>query len=205
MASISQSIDAKQDDNQAIEEEEAEPSAGSLQCDDCDRLFKTPALAEFHATKSGHQNFSESKEVIAALTEEEKKQKLQELKERLAEKRVQQAKIDMEEQKANELIKRKSGREARDAREALAQKQLLKDLAQKKREKAEEAALRAEIKRQIEQDKKDRLVEILLFFRVERFCNLTMEHIRLDRAVAMTWLIFSRPLLYQNLLHPYSR
>lgn len=48
-------------------------------------------------------NFSESTEEIAPLTEEEKKQRLQELRAALAEKRAKQALIDKEEQKKNEV------------------------------------------------------------------------------------------------------
>jgi ribosomal protein L29 len=52
---------------------------------------------------SNHDQFSESTEEIAPLTEEEKKQKLQELREALAEKRAKQSLIDKEEQKKNEV------------------------------------------------------------------------------------------------------
>ena len=52
---------------------------------------------------SGHDQFSESTEEIAPLTEEEKKQRLQELREALAEKRAKQALVDKEEQKKNEV------------------------------------------------------------------------------------------------------
>ena len=52
---------------------------------------------------SGHDQFSESTEEIAPLTEEEKKQRLQELREALAEKRSKQSLVDKEEQKKNEV------------------------------------------------------------------------------------------------------
>jgi hypothetical protein len=52
---------------------------------------------------SGHDRFEESTEEIAPLTEEEKKQKLQELREALAEKRAKQSLVDKEEQKKNEV------------------------------------------------------------------------------------------------------
>lgn len=51
---------------------------------------------------SGHDQFEESTEEIVPLTEEEKKQKLNELREALAEKRQKQAQLDKEEQKKNE-------------------------------------------------------------------------------------------------------
>ncbi len=51
------------------------------------------AAAEFHAVKTQHQNFSESTAAIKPLTEEEKKAKLAELKERLAKKREEKVHI----------------------------------------------------------------------------------------------------------------
>jgi hypothetical protein len=48
-------------------------------------------------------NFAESTEEIAPLTEEEKKARLEELRQKMAEKRAKQAIIDKEEQKKNEV------------------------------------------------------------------------------------------------------
>jgi Tfp pilus assembly protein PilO len=52
---------------------------------------------------SGHENFSESTEEIAPLTEEEKKQRLEELRAKMTEKKAKQAILDKEEQKKNEV------------------------------------------------------------------------------------------------------
>lgn len=52
---------------------------------------------------SGHDDFAESTEEIAPLTEEEKAQKLQDMRAALAEKRAKQAVVDKEEQKRNEV------------------------------------------------------------------------------------------------------
>lgn len=51
--------------------------AQSIKCVECGKLLKSAAFASFHAEKSGHTNFEESTEEIKPLTEEEKKQKLQ--------------------------------------------------------------------------------------------------------------------------------
>lgn len=156
--------DAEENGGGADGDGDGNGEAGSLKCDDCGKLFKSPAIAEFHATKTGHQNFSESTEKIAALTEEQKKEKLAELKALLAAKREKQAKEDIAAAKANELIKRKSGAEARAAREQLEQKQMLKDIVERKREKqAEKAALEA-IRKQVEEDKRNRLVTFFYYF-----------------------------------------
>ena len=60
------------------------------------------SLAEFHATKTGHVDFSESTEEIAPLTEEEKKAKLEELRRKLAEKRSGTSEQDKLDKKKNE-------------------------------------------------------------------------------------------------------
>jgi hypothetical protein len=77
--------------------------AKSLVCDVCGKKFRSQAQAEFHAEKTDHDQFSESTEEIAPLTEEEKKARLAELKANVAEKRAKQALIDKEEQKKNEV------------------------------------------------------------------------------------------------------
>ena len=58
--------------------------AKSLVCEDCGKKFRSVAQAEFHGSKTGHENFAESTEEIAPLTEEEKKQRLEELRQKLA-------------------------------------------------------------------------------------------------------------------------
>ena len=52
--------------------------AKSVKCEDCGKLLKSALDAEAHAAKSGHANFAETTEEIKPLTEEEKKQKLEE-------------------------------------------------------------------------------------------------------------------------------
>jgi UBX domain-containing protein 1/4 len=44
--------------------EEASPAAKSLKCVDCGKLFKNADLANYHAEKSGHENFEESVEEV---------------------------------------------------------------------------------------------------------------------------------------------
>lgn len=50
----------------------------SIKCNTCDKVFRDMDLAMYHAEKSGHEDFSESSEEIKPLTEEEKKQRLDE-------------------------------------------------------------------------------------------------------------------------------
>lgn len=95
--------------SQEADEEEEGPAlqpgeeARSLVCNECGKKFRSHAQAEFHASKSEHVDFSESTEEIAPLTEEQKKQRLDELRERLAEKRSAQTLQDKADQKRNEV------------------------------------------------------------------------------------------------------
>ncbi|KAL1994353.1 hypothetical protein VTN49DRAFT_3022 [Thermomyces lanuginosus] len=130
--------------------------ARSLVCNECGKKFRSHAQAEFHASKTQHVDFSESTEEIAPLTEEQKKQKLQELREKLAAKRAAQAEQDKIDQKRNEEIRRKSTKESLDIREELQRKEQMKEAAKRRQEKKEEAEARARIKAKIEADKEER-------------------------------------------------
>ncbi|KAJ5673917.1 UBX domain protein [Penicillium macrosclerotiorum] len=130
--------------------------ARSLVCNDCGKKFRSQAQAEFHASKSQHVDFSESTEEIAPLNEEQKKERLAELRERLAAKRAVQSEQDKVDQKRNEEIRRKSTKESQDAKEELQRKQMLKEAAQKKKEKQDEIDARKRIKAKIEADKEER-------------------------------------------------
>lgn len=75
----------------------------SLVCNECDKKFRGQSQAEFHASKSGHVDFAESTEEIAPLTEEQKKQRLAELREKLAAKRAVLSEQDKIDKKKNEV------------------------------------------------------------------------------------------------------
>ncbi|KAH8104084.1 ubiquitin-related domain-containing protein [Cristinia sonorae] len=134
----------------------ADVEAKSIKCSLCGKIFRNTALANYHAEKSGHDQFEESTEEIKPLTEEEKKQKLAELREKMAAKRAIKEKESAKEDKANEAIRRKAGRDMNEIREELKHKELIKEAEAKRREKVEDAKARAAIKAQIEADKKAR-------------------------------------------------
>lgn len=77
--------------------------ARSLVCNECGKRFRGQAQAEYHASKTEHVDFAESTEEIAPLTETEKKAKLEELRQRLAEKRAGTSQQDKIDQKKNEV------------------------------------------------------------------------------------------------------
>lgn len=116
--------------------------AKSIKCADCGRTMKNSALASFHAEKSGHTNFEESTEEVKPLTDEEKKQKLTELRRKLAEKKAAQSQVDAKEARANEQIRRKAGQDMGLAREELKKKEALKDQQRKTAERKADVSVR---------------------------------------------------------------
>lgn len=74
-------------------------------------MFTDTTALEYHATKSGHSNFSESTEEKKPLTEEEKKEQMKKLEERLKEKRKEREAKEKEEELEREKIRIRSGKE----------------------------------------------------------------------------------------------
>ncbi|KAL4878570.1 hypothetical protein BJY04DRAFT_221069 [Aspergillus karnatakaensis] len=144
------------------EEEEEGPAlqpgeeARSLVCNECGKKFRSHAQAEFHASKTEHVDFAESTEELAPLTEEEKKARLQELREKLAAKRAGLSEQDKLDKKRNEEIRRKATKESQDAKEELQRKQMLKEAALKKKDKQDEIDAKRRVKARIEADKEER-------------------------------------------------
>lgn len=87
------------------EESSSKPDVGakSLTCNECGKKFRDQSQAEFHASKTQHVDFAESTEEIAPLTEEERKARLDQLRQKLAEKRSGQSEQDKLDQKRNEV------------------------------------------------------------------------------------------------------
>ncbi|KAI1389802.1 ubiquitin-related domain-containing protein [Hypoxylon trugodes] len=130
--------------------------AMSLVCNECGKKFRSQGEAEFHAGKSGHTDFAESTEEIAPLTEEEKKKRLEELRERVKAKRAGQAVVDKEEQKRNDKIRQKATKESQEAKEELQRKEQIKEAAKKRQEKLDDIEAKKRIKAKIEADKEER-------------------------------------------------
>lgn len=135
---------------------DGEAEAKSIKCSVCGKVFKNTALANYHAEKSGHDQFEESTEEVKPLTEEEKQQKLAELREKMAAKRAVKAKQEARENLANDAIRRKAGKDLNELREEIKVKEMKKEAEAKRREKLEDAKARAAIKAQIEADKRER-------------------------------------------------
>ncbi|KPI35311.1 uncharacterized protein AB675_9925 [Cyphellophora attinorum] len=136
--------------------QEAADQARSLVCNECGKRFRGTAEAEYHASKTEHQDFSESTEEIKPLTEEEKKAKLAELRERMAAKKAIQSEKDKEDAKRNEQISRKKTKESEDIKEQLRVKEQIKDAEKKRKEKQDDIDAKKKIKAQIAADKEER-------------------------------------------------
>ncbi|KAF8509604.1 ubiquitin-related domain-containing protein [Hysterangium stoloniferum] len=134
----------------------ADVEAKSIKCSECGKVFKNTALANYHAEKSGHDQFEESTEEIKPLTEEEKKQKLEELREKMAAKRAQKAQQDAVENKVNDAIRRKAGKDMAAIKEEMKAKEAIKEAEQRRRDKIADAKAKAAVKAQIEADKRER-------------------------------------------------
>ncbi|KAF1940783.1 hypothetical protein EJ02DRAFT_455712 [Clathrospora elynae] len=150
---ITQEQASASDDAPALAEGEVPKS---LVCEDCGRKLRSTAQAEWHASKTGHENFAESTEEIAPLTEDEKAQRLQELKEKLALKRATQAEQDKEDRKKNEQIRMKSTKESQTIKEELQKKEQLKEMAAKRAEKKADKDAKERVLAKLEADKQER-------------------------------------------------
>ncbi|KAI9893197.1 MAG: hypothetical protein M1814_000324 [Vezdaea aestivalis] len=149
----------KKDNDEESPELQAGESALSLVCNDCGKNFRSQAQAEFHASKTEHINFAESTEEIAPLTEEEKRVRLQELRERLAAKRLTQSAEVKADQKKSETIRRKATQETQDIKEDLQKKEQIKEAAKKRREKLEDIAHKKRIQVRIKADQEERRIK----------------------------------------------
>ncbi|CAI4215340.1 unnamed protein product [Parascedosporium putredinis] len=118
--------------------------------------FKNADLASYHATKSGHTDFSESTDEIAPLTDEQRAARLEELRQKLKAKRENQAVLAREEAKQNEKIRMKSTRDAQDVKDELQRKEQIKEAARKRQEKLNDIEAKRRIKAKIEADKEER-------------------------------------------------
>ncbi|KAI1421094.1 ubiquitin-related domain-containing protein [Xylaria sp. FL1777] len=147
---------AEEESGPSVAKVEGDVVAMSLVCNECGKKFRSQREAEFHANKSGHSDFAESTEEIAPLTEEEKQQRLAELREKVKAKRANQAVIDKEEQKRNEQIRHKATKESQDIKEELQRREQIKEAAKKRQEKLDEMEAKKRIKAKIEADKEER-------------------------------------------------
>lgn len=118
--------------------------------------MKTGPCADTLSPCREHQNFEESTDEIAPLTEEEKAEKLAALRAKLAEKRAGQSEQDKIDKKRNEAILRKSTKDQQEIKEELQRKEMIKEAAAKRKEKLEDIEAKKRIQAKIAADKEER-------------------------------------------------
>ncbi|XP_066982707.1 UBX domain-containing protein 1-like [Macrobrachium rosenbergii] len=141
-------------------EGDEEEAARSIKCDDCGKLFQTSAEVEYHAVKSGHENFSESTEEKKALTEEEKLQKKMELAEKIKQRRKEREAEEEKEARERERKRIQMGQAmAERKRVSTTQGEEVKTKCfpkKRRRDKLEDKLARQKVKEQIERDRQAR-------------------------------------------------
>lgn len=105
---------------------------------------------------SEHTNFSESTDEIAPLSEQEKKERLQELLAKRDAKKKELSAQDTIERKRNEQIRLKATKEQSDAKEELAKKEQIKEAQLKRQEKLADVEAKKRIQAKIAADKEER-------------------------------------------------
>lgn len=126
------------------------------------RLFKTQLEVEFHAAKSGHSNFSESTEEKKPLTDEERKEQLARLEDKLRQKRAEREAQEKQDALDREKMRIRSGKDMADAQRRVEEQEMKKIVEQRKREKQEDRLARDKIRAQIEADKAARREQMAL-------------------------------------------
>lgn len=152
-ASTTVSGDVCESETSQTEENSVPLVAKSIKCDDCGKLFKTNEEVEFHASKSGHENFSESTEEKKPLTEEEKKEQLAKIEAKLKQRRLEREAREKQEALEKEKVRIRSGKEMLEAKKKMEELEMKKIIEQRKKEKEEERLARQRVKEQIEADK----------------------------------------------------
>ena len=90
------------------------------------------------------------------MTEDEKKARLEELRQKMAEKRAKQAVKEKEIERENERIRAKSTKEVQDAKEELAKREQIQAAAKKRAEKQQDIEAKKRIQAKIAADKEER-------------------------------------------------
>lgn len=146
-------IAAKEQENSSDKNEPNKSEVKSIKCDDCGKLFTSQEEAEFHASKIGHRHFSESTEEKLAPTEEEKREQMDIILNKLKQRRLQREAKEKEEDLQREKMRIKSGKELFEAKKRYEENEMKKFMEQKKRDKEDERLARQRVREQIEQDK----------------------------------------------------
>jgi len=133
-----------------------EQVAGSYKCNDCGKLFRDENGMMFHASKSGHENFSESTESIKPLTDEERIQKAADLRDRIRAARAKKDELEKQENIEKEKKRRDEGKKMLETREKQKDMEMRAIADERKRVKLEDKEAKDKILEQIRLDKEAR-------------------------------------------------
>ncbi|CCD69888.1 UBX domain-containing protein 1 [Caenorhabditis elegans] len=134
----------------------APPVAASFKCDDCGKLLANDDAIMFHASKTKHENFSESSEAIKPLTAEEKAAKVLEIREKIKVHQAKKAKLEAEENREKEKKRREDGKAMISHKEAARDREIREAAQDRRREKNEDEIARKRVLEQIRLDKEAR-------------------------------------------------
>ncbi|XP_060860003.1 UBX domain-containing protein 1-A-like [Metopolophium dirhodum] len=108
----------------------------SYKCEECNKLFADTTALEYHAIKSGHSsNFAGSTEEIKPLTDDEKKEQMKKLEERLKKNREERNAKEKKEELERKKIRIHSGKEKATAKKKLDDEDIKKIMDERKRGK----------------------------------------------------------------------
>jgi len=130
--------------------------AQSYKCNDCGKILSNMANLELHANKTGHSDFEESTEYVKPLTEEEKKAKIDEIKELLKQKRAEREEAEKVDHTEREKQRREMGKQMAKTREELDLEQRRREAYLRKKEKEDFKKERARLRAELAKDKADR-------------------------------------------------
>ena len=119
-------------------------------------LFRSVEEAQAYATKTGRTNFEECTEEKKPLTEEEKAQKVKELKELAARRRAEREGIEKVEDIDREKKRREQDKEAHQTKEQLEKSARQREIDRVRREKLDDKRERERLRAEIAKDKAER-------------------------------------------------
>lgn len=159
-AALQWCIDHENDDDidQPIElvPKETPPVAKSIKCVATGKLFRSMEEAQRYAEKTGRTEFEECTDEKPALTEDEKRAKVHELKALAAARRAEREGIDKVQDIDREKRRREAGKTMGQTREELAKAQRVREVERMKREKEAEKKERERLRAEIAKDKAER-------------------------------------------------
>ncbi|CAK9098646.1 Crustacean calcium-binding protein 23 (CCBP-23) [Durusdinium trenchii] len=131
----------------------------SYRCVETGKLFRTMQDAQLYAERTGKANFEETDVEVPPLTEEEKKEKLAQLRQKIEDRRKQRAEEEKQAELEREKNRRKGGQEMAEIREEHERLQRERDYAKRKKEKEMFLAEKARLRKEVAKDKADRAAD----------------------------------------------